>query len=160
MYSHCLGTTGFLHRQREQQGHFHPLSLVDWLKLFDNATSAGKPKSAGQYCYYNPVNYQTHLLATIYGPIGRYDVPAYALDRVRQLIQTAFFVGVTEYYATLKKEQCPFMANHTASRTPRQASWPTDPESPPGIFWHWPSLLGVCSGQFWLNLGAWAVFST
>jgi len=99
MYSHCLGTTGFLHRQREQQGHFHPLSLVDWLKLFDNATSAGKPKSAGQYCYYNPVNYQTHLLATIDGRIGRFDVPAYALDRVRQLIQTAFFVGVTEYYA-------------------------------------------------------------
>ena len=55
MYSHCLGTTGFLRRQREQQGHFHPLSLVDWLKLFDNATSAGKPKGAGQYCYYNPV---------------------------------------------------------------------------------------------------------
>ena len=103
MYSHCLGTTGFLRRQREQQGHFHPLSLVDWLKLFDNATSAGKPKGAGQYCYYNPVNYQTHLLATIREPIGRYDVPAYALDRVRQLIQTAFFVGVTEYYATLKR---------------------------------------------------------
>ena len=30
------------------------------------------------------------------------------------------------------------------SASPRLSSWPT-----PGIFWHWPSLLG----QFWPNLG-------
>lgn len=106
MYSHCLGRTGFLRRQKEQQGRFHPLSLADWLRLFTNSSSAWK-QGAYRYCYYNPVNYQTHLLAAPNGminddfafPEGRFSVPAYALDRVHSLVEKAFFVGVTEYYA-------------------------------------------------------------
>jgi len=106
MYSHCLGPTGFLRRQKEKTGNFRPLSLVDWLRLFTNTSSAWE-QGAYRYCYYNPVNFQTHLLAAPTGrtnddfvfPKGRFFVPAQAVDRVHSLVHTAFFVGVTEYYA-------------------------------------------------------------
>ena len=108
MYSHCLGPTGFWRRKKEERGDFRPLSLVDWLRLFTNTSSAFFSQGAYRYCYYNPVNFQTHLLAAPTGfdpnddfvfPKGRFFVPAQAVDRVHSLVHTAFFVGVTEYYA-------------------------------------------------------------
>ena len=101
MYSHCL------HHHHHREIGWHLLSLVDWLRLYTNSSNAwedGAPHDAHRYCGYNPVNYQTHLLsgdfrATRKSQKWHFLVPASAVDRVHSLVQTAFFVGVTEYYA-------------------------------------------------------------
>jgi len=126
MYSHCQAPTGYQRRQSELSGKSHPdISLVDWLTLYVNTSSAWE--QSARRCSFNPVNFQTHILAAPNGdvqsvgrerrsrswktksvfhdrsdfvfPQGRFLVPAHVLDRLHSLIQTAFFVGVTEYYA-------------------------------------------------------------
>jgi len=91
--------------KKERSGTFHPISLVDWLRFFVNTTYAWT--KLPDYCS-NPVNYQTHILAApasgdhhadFVFPQGRFLVPAHVIDRVHSLVQTAFFVGITEYYA-------------------------------------------------------------
>ena len=115
MYSHCLGPTGYLRRQKEKYGSDlgrtgSDLSLVDWLRLFTNSSSGWE--KGRHYCYYDPVNYQTHLLAApndltfrdsftnndLTFPKGRFFLSAHAVSQVHLLVQKAFFVGVTEYY--------------------------------------------------------------
>jgi hypothetical protein len=106
-YSHCQGPTGYGKHQKERSGTFHPISLVDWLRFFVNTTDAWT--KLPEYCF-NPVNYQTHMLAAPASgdhradfafPQGRFLVPAYVIDRVHSLVQTAFFVGITEYYCPI-----------------------------------------------------------
>jgi len=106
-YSHCQGPTGYGKHQKERSGTFHPISLVDWLRFFVNTTDAWT--KLPNYCS-NPVNYQTHMLAAPASgdyradfafPQGRFLVPAYVIDRVHSLVQTAFFVGITEYYCPI-----------------------------------------------------------
>ncbi len=123
MYSHCQAPTGYQRRQSELSGKSHPdISLVDWLTLYVNTSSAWE--QSARRCSFNPVNFQTHILAAPNGdvqsvgrerrsrswkaksvfhdrsnfvfPQGRFLVPAHVLDRLHSLIQTAFFVGVTE----------------------------------------------------------------
>ena len=107
MYSHCQAPSGFLRRQREAAGTFHPISLGSWLRLFAN-TSSPWGQGGWRYCYYNPVNYQAHLLAANPGsnfngdrpfPTGRFHFPTHTLDRVLALVQSSYFVAITEYYA-------------------------------------------------------------
>ena len=129
MYSHCQAPTGYQRRQSERSGKSHPdISLVDWITLFVNNTTNAWEQSARR-CSFNPVNFQTHILAAPNGeyqvrereretltsepepanprirtqsdfvfPQGRFLVPAHVLHYLHSLIQTAFFVGVIEYY--------------------------------------------------------------
>ena len=123
MYSHCQSPTGFLRRQREAAGTFRPIGFAAWLRLFDGSSSNGSQGGGSgggggdgggwrvgwPYCYYNPANYQSHLLAAPAGADanrddifagGRLRIPAPSLTRLRDLVQrTAYFVGVTEHYA-------------------------------------------------------------
>ena len=117
MYSHCQGPTGWLRREREAAGTFKPIGFAAWLRLFDGSSSGGANTSHGNngwragwpHCYYNPANYQSHLLIAPAGtdgnadgifPGGRLRMPASRLAQLRELLQRrAFFVGVTEHYA-------------------------------------------------------------
>ena len=110
LYAHCQGPTGFLRRQKEQQGTFRPIGFAEWLRLFDGSNKSRGGWAVGwPYCYYNPSNYQTHLLAAPAGadpnrdgvfPGGRLRVPAASLAQLRELLQRqAYFVAVTEHYA-------------------------------------------------------------
>ena len=71
MYSHCQAPTGYQRRQSERSGKSHPdISLVDWITLFVNNTANAWEQSARR-CSFNPVNFQTHILAA---PDGEYQV--------------------------------------------------------------------------------------
>jgi len=111
MYIHCQGPSGFSRRRREAAGTFAPIGFADWLGLFDGRNgSSGGWRAGVPYCYYNPANYQSHLLVTPAGadgnrddvfPGGRLRLPAAGLSQLRELLQRrAFFVGVTEHYVT------------------------------------------------------------
>jgi len=109
LYAHCQGPTGFLRREREKKGTFRPIGFAEWLRLFDGSNKSRGGWAVGwPYCYYNPSNYQTHLLAAPAGvdpnrdgvfPGGRLRVPAASLAQLRELLQRqAYFVAVTEHY--------------------------------------------------------------
>ena len=69
--SHCQAPTGYQRRQSERSGKSHPdISLVDWITLFVNNTANAWEQSARR-CSFNPVNFQTHILAA---PNGEYQV--------------------------------------------------------------------------------------
>jgi len=122
MYSHCQAPTGFLRKKKEREGMFRALTFVQWLGLYDGGNASGGWREGAEYCYYNPANYQTHLLVgpaddpqrsrgllakgrhdlnadNVFGG-GRLHVPPPAVRALRTLLlERAYFVGLTEYYA-------------------------------------------------------------
>ena len=126
MYVHCQGATGWLRKQREIEGHFRAIGFAEWLRLFEGP-SAGGWRRAWPYCYYNPANYQSHLLvatggssvnddSAFLGGSDRLHMPVSAVRRLQHLLHSAFFVGVTEYYrlslCLLKQLLAPSISDH------------------------------------------------
>ena len=120
MYSHCQAPTGVVRLRKEQGGSYRGIGFAEWLSLFDGSSqnisdSSNRRRGRGRskYCYYNPINYQTHLLVgPAYPPTGigsghqlnpaanRLHVSPPAVRALRTLLmERAFFVGLTEYYA-------------------------------------------------------------
>jgi len=122
MYSHCQAPTGYLRRMKKAEGLFRPIGFAQWLSLFERGNQSGGWSEGTKYCYYNPANYQTHLLVgpaddpaqratgkrkrashtndDNFLPGGRLHVSPPAVRALRTLLmERAFFVGLTEYYA-------------------------------------------------------------
>lgn len=106
MYAHCQ--QGYLRRQRELAGDFHEISFENWLALYTpaNVSSHGWSHGAWRYCYYNPVDYQTAILAPpetrrsgSWNDDAARALPPRAVDSVLTLVRQAWFVGITGYYA-------------------------------------------------------------
>ena len=122
MYSHCQAPTAEYRQRKETAGSHRGIGFAEWLSLFDGNSqnvsgSANRRRDRTglrSHCYYNPINYQTHLLvAPAYPPAGigsgyridraaanRLHVSPPAVRALRTLLmERAFFVGLTEYYA-------------------------------------------------------------
>ena len=121
MYSHCQAPTGVVRRRKEKSGSHRSIGFAEWLSLYDGSSqnvNGSSNRISGRarrkLCYYNPTNYQTHLLVGPANPpngIGsgyrlnpvtadRLHVSPSAVRALRTLLmERAFFVGLTEYYA-------------------------------------------------------------